>query len=203
MVIEFCGLPGVGKSTTARALEAHGFVKVRIGGVGELFYQNILYAFRFPLAWVKMLVCVLRSGFAHGRLYPLFMNVFLHTNARIMKARRTKAHAIIDQGHLQALLSLSYHDLTSKEVIDFLRYLPRPDRVVVCVAPDDVRSERITVRGYGPRDNEKHAEAWLAHITHNMDVIHTTIVQREQYPVLLLMTNKPTDQLVEEVKAVM
>lgn len=200
MVIEFCGLPGVGKSTIARALEEYGFVRVRIRGKGELFWYNFLYLVTFPCAFFKMLFIVFKVGLQHARFYRFFMNVFLDTNARIYKAKKGNAHMIVDQGHIQALFSLSYHKLSHDEVGTFLKYLPLPDKVFVFEAPADIRIAHLTERGYGPREGEEKTEGWFQYMESNMKTITEYFLQKKLYAVQVISTDKPVAAIVEEIR---
>ncbi len=200
MVIEFCGLPGVGKSTIARALEEYGFVRVRIQGKAELLWYNFLYLLTYPCAFFKMLFIISKVGLRHSRLYRLFMNVFLDTNARIYKAKKGNAPMIVDQGHLQALFSLSYHKLSHNDVGLFLRYLPTPDRVFVFEAPTDIRTAHLKERGYGPREGEENTECWFQYMESNIKTIAEYALQKKAYSVQVISTDKPLVTIVEEIR---
>jgi|GEM_PF-1703138 len=201
MVIEFCGLPGVGKSTIARALEEHGFVRVRIRGKVELIGYNLVYLVTYPVAFFKMLFCITKTSLVHGRFYRLFMNVFLDTNARIYKAKRGSVPMIVDQGHLQALLSLSYHKLSGEEVGAFLKYLPKPDRVFVFEAPADVRTAHLKERGYTPREAETDTDEWFRYLEGNMNTITEYVTQKNTYLTTVISTDQPIERVVEEICA--
>jgi broad-specificity NMP kinase len=201
MVIEFCGLPGAGKSTIARALLKHGLVRVRIRNKGELLWYNLVYLCMYPLAFFKMLFRIIKTSCTHGRFYRLFMNVFLDTNARIAKAKWGSVPMIVDQGHLQALLSLSYHELSSDEVGAFLTHLPKPDKVFVFEAPALIRSAHLKERGYEPREEETNTEEWLKHLEGNMKTIAEYALQKKAYPVQVVSTDRPLETIVEEIRA--
>ena len=202
MVIEFCGLPGAGKSTIARALEEYGFVRVRIRSKAELIGYNLAYLVVYPVAFFKMLFCITKTSLSHGRFYRLFMNVFLDTNARIYKAKRGgSTPMIVDQGHLQALLSLSYHALSDDEAGAFLKYLPRPDMVFVFEAPADVRAMHLKERGYGPREEETNTDEWSQYLDDNMKTISEYALRKKSYPVHIISTDQSIEHVVEEIRA--
>jgi hypothetical protein len=203
MTIEFCGLPGVGKSTIARTLESHGFVRVRIQGKWELLWRNAVYSVCFPRAFFKMLRIIIRTSRAHGRFYPLFMNVFLDTNARIMKARTMDTNAIIDQGHVQALLSLSYHLLSDDEIQAYFRHLPLPDIVFAFEAPPSVRESHLTERGYRPRDGEyTDTREWLLNLERNAEQVTVCIEKHMPYRTIRVHTDRPIADTVTFIRGV-
>ncbi len=202
MTIEFCGLPGVGKSTIARALESHGFERVRIESKWELFQKNLEYLVRYPRAFIKMFFCIVRTSRSHGRLYRLFMNVFLDTNARILKAQQLPVHAIVDQGHLQALLSLSYHALTDDEIQAYLRHLPVPDVVFAFEASPSVREAHLSERGYRPRDGEKtDTREWLQHLEENATRVVSVVERCMPYRTIRVSTDRPVADTVAFVRS--
>ncbi len=202
-MIELCGLPGVGKSTLARMLEQHGYEKVRVNGKGDLLLTNIQYLLRYPTAFLKLFFAIVKVSLTHGRFYPLFMNVFLDTNARIFKAKHSSKLSIVDQGNLQGLLSLSYHPLTEKNVAVFLKHLPKPDLILILKTDEDTRMKRLKERGYGPREREKNREAWLLHLQKNMESLEEFLQTILWAPILSVSAEDDPQEILKKVLAIL
>lgn len=148
MIIELFGLPGAGKSTLARALESTGRVRrIRIESKGELLWRSAVYAFGHPLDALMQLSYLIRYAGSPERYYTKFMNLFLQHAAKYQKARSAPGTAVVDQGHLQNLLSLFEHSLSHDELMHYLKFLPKPDQVWVCEASDEERERRLQARG--------------------------------------------------------
>jgi broad-specificity NMP kinase len=198
MIIEFCGLPGVGKSTTARELRAHGYQRVRIETRHELFARNVYYFFQYPQAFLKMLFAVVSVGLRRKRLYPLFMNVFLDTNARIHKAK-IFPNAIIDQGHIQGLLSLSHHALSFNEIEHKVRFLPQTDKLFILVASAKVRNDRLSTRGYGVREGEVPSAVWSSAVEENMKNIIDYFQRARPDTTFIVSTERRPEEVIKEI----
>lgn len=158
MIIELFGLPGAGKSTLARSLESTGKARrIRIESKGELLWRSAVYAFGHPLDALMQLSYLIRYAGSPERYYTKFMNLFLQHAAKYQKARSAPGTVVIDQGHLQNLLSLFEHPLSHGELVHYLKFLPKPDQVWVCEASDEERERRLQVRGQD-RTGESSAE---------------------------------------------
>jgi thymidylate kinase len=200
MVIEFVGLPGTGKSTTARALEAFGFERMRITSKRELLMLNVMFFFKYPCACVRLFFTIVRTSIVHGRFYPLFMNAFLDTQGRIIKAQRTHGrHAIVDQGYLQGLLSMSYHALTEDGVRQYMLHFPKPDMIIFFEVHESMRTQRLTERGYGVREGEANTSKWLQRLPQNAACIKQA-GNMLGVPFHVLNAAQATQDIVEEIK---
>ena len=158
MIIELFGLPGSGKSTIARALEANGKAKrIRITSRGELLWRSSLYILRHPLSSLIQLWYLIRYSGSLQLFYSKFMNLFLHHAAKYQKAHAKQEVVVIDQGHLQNLLSLFELPVSHEKMVRYLAWLPKPDQVWVCEANADERARRLQSRGQDSRPGENPA----------------------------------------------
>lgn len=174
MIIELFGLPGAGKSTLARSLESTGRARrIRIESRGELLWRSAAYAFGHPLDALMQLSYLIRYAGSPERYYTKFMNLFLQHAAKYQKARSATGAVVVDQGHLQNLLSLFEHPLSRDELMHYLKFLPKPDQVWVCEASDEERERRLRVRGQDGRTGESpaaNAEAARENFASSVDI---------------------------------
>ncbi len=155
MIIELFGLPGAGKSTLARVLESTGRAqRIRIESRGELLWRSAIYAFGHPFDALMQLSYLIRYAGSPQLYYTKFMNLFLQHAAKQQKARSAQGTVVIDQGHLQNLLSLFERPASRGELVQYLAFLPKPDQVWVCEASDDERARRLQSRGQDGRKGE-------------------------------------------------
>jgi glycosyltransferase involved in cell wall biosynthesis len=176
MVIELVGLPGAGKSTFARKLaEDKRFVIVAPTGKMPLLWWNLRFFLRFPMRSVVLAYFLLRYLGPRSYAYEKITNLFFVHNAKYMKAR-TVDRAIIDQGHHQAVVSL-FESIQDIEIIRrFLRYIPKPDLLIVFDIPHNIREERMGRRGYRVRAGlpsdvrERWERAFLANYSAFLDL---------------------------------
>lgn len=158
MTIELFGLPGAGKSTLARALESTGRAqRIRIESRGELLWRSAAYAFDHPFDALMQLSYLIRYAGSPQLYYTKFMNLFLQHAAKYQKARSAQGAVVIDQGHLQNLLSLFERPVSREELVQYLAFLPMPNQVWVCEASDDERARRLRARGQDGREGESSA----------------------------------------------
>src|SRR3989338_1735816 len=139
MIIELIGLPGAGKTTFAKHLAEGGeWSLVKVGGKSELLFYNALFL-------------LFRHIGRRELRYTKFVNLFLVHNAKYMKAGKYP-RAVIDQGHHQNVIAL-FDERVADGVIDrYAHSLPKPDLLVFFAASDEVRTKRLSGRGYGARD---------------------------------------------------
>ena len=106
MIIELCGLPGVGKSTISSKLKKKGFRIIKVIGRRELLKLNLIFLLKHPIKFIKLLFFIVFNATSLHVFYLLFMNCFLKVNAKYMKAQKKESIAIIDQGYWQNILSV-------------------------------------------------------------------------------------------------
>ncbi len=164
MIVELLGMPGSGKSTWARALEAEGkWVRVRIQSRLELCLYAGLFLIRHPVSAWKQWCYLFRFRGDSSLWYTKFMNLYVMHHAKYMKASMM-SHAVLDQGHLQNLLSLFDGDVSLEVVREYLAILPRPDLVLLFDTSSHVCRERVALRTHRPRHslmNDASYDAWM------------------------------------------
>lgn len=151
MIIELVGLPGAGKSTFGRKL-AHlkKYKKIKITSIWELCWFNVSFFFHHPITFFRLFVLYLTYAGSQDLWYTKFMSVFLDYNAKYMKAQQY-SYALLDQGHLQVLLSLPDTTLPEKEISRILRYLPKADHYIFFDISKEIRQQRLSERKNVPR----------------------------------------------------
>ena len=148
MIIELFGLPGSGKTALAAAMQANGAVLVPMPSRARLIFDAGLFWFSHPLTAIRILKFIIKWA-PRGMQYSLFVNGYVGYAARYRKARtlsRADAIVVLDQGFFQLLISLDKLPAT------FLELLPRSDLLVAVTADVSVREERMTSRGWAPRE---------------------------------------------------
>jgi hypothetical protein len=177
MVIELAGVPGAGKTTFAKRLaKMMGWKRVRIDGNGELYWYNFLFLLRHPVNALRQMVWLLSYRGERRRWRTKFMNLYLVRNARWMKARRMN-QAIIDQGHLQNIVSL-FNEAMSPDVIGaYLSLLPKPDHALIFAIPPQIAEMHMKRRGYGVREelDASARQRWLAAAHVNVGILWSII----------------------------
>ncbi len=160
ILVELFGLPGVGKSTRARGLEAGGeAVRVRIGSRTELLWRNALFFAHNPILSARLFFYVVRYAGSPALFYTKFANLFLEKNAKYQKARASRKTMVMDQGHFQNMLSLFERPMPEDALGRYARILPKPDELWICVASEEERRRRLAARGYGGGNELRAPEA--------------------------------------------
>ena len=146
MTIELYGLPGSGKSTFARSLIGHGYEIVSVPTRWGLIFWNIIFFSRYPIKTIGLFIFLLRFGC--GGFWRLkFTNLFLHHNARLIKAKLTHRLAVIDQGHFTDILSLFENVADVKKLKKYLKFIPKPDTLLIFNIDEKERERRLAKRG--------------------------------------------------------
>ncbi len=153
MIVELVGLPGSGKSTFARALQEGGvWTRVRIKGRLELLSYSTLFCLRHPISTLHQLCWLIRYRGHRALWYTKFVNLFFVHNAKFMKASRL-GRAVIDQGHLQNIMSLFDAAVSPEVLLDYVAILPTPDVSIFFDIDSDERARRQKARGYEARES--------------------------------------------------
>ncbi|MGB0757162.1 MAG: AAA family ATPase [Patescibacteria group bacterium] len=176
MIIELFGLPGTGKSTLARALQERGMVVSKVKKVPLLIWYNIQFFFQYPKTALFLLRLILKHSKPRSLFYMKFMNAFLQHNAKYVHAKKLP-NAVIDQGHLQNILSVFETRLEDDDVESYIKIIPPVDRVVILQASDKVRNDRLEDRGFRPREHmsDAYLSDWNEVLQHNFAVAHNVL----------------------------
>ena len=150
MVIELFGLPGAGKTTFAKQLEADGFTVVKIRTKKELLYFNFVHLVRHPISSLMNAIFILKNSPNPGLRYYKFMNFFLDMNARYEKAR-LYGKAVLDQGYFQNVLSVFENPMSAEIMKRYIKHLPKPDKLIVLDILAEESLKRAGERGYYSR----------------------------------------------------
>lgn len=180
MIIEFCGLPGTGKTTLARAIASQGkFEIIKIENKKELFWYNFLFFLKQPSKFLRLFFYIVNNSYSWQIFYYKFMNAFLHCNAKYQKALKYE-NALIDQGYFQNLLSIFEKKVSWEQMGKYLSQVCLPDQLFIFQATEEKKEQRLSSRGHGVRDNmqdKQRKTAWLAASQFN----HRTLVDHLSY----------------------
>jgi len=169
MIIELFGLPGSGKTTLAKRIETDKKIPViKINKKRELIFLNLVFLFRHPFKFFWSLFYLMKYAGGSNLFYYKFLNIFLHHNAKYLKAKKQRI-AIIDQGHFQNVLSLFERPVSGHALLKYLNCLPKPDKLIVLdLNPAEIKN-RFDSRGYYSRADMSvgYQEKWLATIAVN------------------------------------
>lgn len=169
MIIEFFGLPGSGKTTIAKMIEARtDFRVVKISGKSELLLLNLIFLAKHPVKFAVTLWHIVRSSPNRKLFYYKFMNLFLHHNAKYEKALRVPK-AILDQGHFQNILSVFEKPVSISFLMRYACVLPPPDKLVIFDISSSAARSRVLERGYVPRKEfgDAYQTAWIKRAEEN------------------------------------
>lgn len=170
MIIEFFGMPGTGKTTTAHRLAAEqNFKIIEIKNKSELLFLNILFALSHPITTSRLFFFFIRHTTKKTFWYK-WTNLFLHPNAKYQKAKSVP-RALIDQGHYQTAISLfeSKQDMQTLHTLASAMF--KPDFIVLFSSNKENRTKRLQGRHYivRERDGENAFEQQLAVMEHHFE----------------------------------
>jgi len=158
MTIELYGLPGSGKSTFAKkSTEEKKIEIVKIRSKNDLLLYNFIFFLKRPIKFLVSLFFVIANSSGREMLYYKFMNCFLHYNAKYEKSLKS-AGAILDQGHFQNILSVFEAPISARKMLFYLKFIPRPDELIIFNSSKEEISKRIEIRGYLGREEFKNID---------------------------------------------
>jgi hypothetical protein len=169
MIVELYGLPASGKSTLARKMaEDEGYIVVKAGNKAELLFYNLLFFIKHPLRAAVTFYYLIINSKSRQLFYYKFMNTFLHTNAKYQKALRHEK-AVLDQGYFQNVISVFESRLTEREMLQYLRFVLFPDKLIIFSLSQKKRDQFAGSRGYLAREQfgGKYQENWRKVAEHN------------------------------------
>ncbi|HEV7449288.1 MAG TPA: hypothetical protein VGP13_01985 [Candidatus Paceibacterota bacterium] len=176
MIIEFCGVPGGGKSTAVAAyLSAHPealLITVDMRRRLPEAWYALIFTLRHPVSFISLVAFVARHHMSGLGAYSL--HLALRACAKYGKAScySTKTELVIDEGLVHAAMTLSAKPLSSNEVSALLSRLILPSRAVVA-------SEGSFHRFHGPRDvvhpralaGDEALQTWESAVRANVTVV--------------------------------
>lgn len=154
MITELFGLPGSGKTTLANKMVAdEGYTVVSVTNRRELLWLNLRYLLRHPVNFFVTLGYIVANSSDLSMLYYKFMNFFLDVNARYQKACR-HPKAVLDQGYFQNILSVFEHEINAGALRRYMRFLLKPDKLMV------LEAQRMPSYGWRERRGRAYFEQW-------------------------------------------
>jgi len=153
MIVEFCGMPGGGKSTIAKRLASEEGFEIIMIEKGELGWLSLQVFLAHPLWYVRLLGHIFMHAKDLSTLRYKIANLLLQAGAKYEKAKGYPK-AILDQGYFQSLISIAENPISRRTMESLVRALPRPDTLVFFDVGADSSNERIEGRDYIVRRKE-------------------------------------------------
>lgn len=155
MIIELCGLPGVGKTTLTKKLEqALNAEVVLLNKKGETLYYLLKGFLLHPRLYSAGLWWCLRHD---SRLYFTW-NFFCLRYAKLQKAYDKRDEIVLlDEGIVQNLFSYSRHKHSADELGYFKAYAQTIDRLVCVTLTEEERQAQILKRDQGQTNRRRQA----------------------------------------------
>lgn len=135
-IVEICGLPGSGKTTLARKLEAEGIQRVMVVTKLQIL-SNFFLGFIFrPVHFSKGLSFAIR----HTKTFTEFWNFYVYRYARYYKASRASSDVcILDEGPMQSVYSYAINHVPEVELLHLVALLPVADVTILLSVDETVR----------------------------------------------------------------
>ncbi|MFT7507231.1 MAG: hypothetical protein ACI92I_000374 [Acidimicrobiales bacterium] len=169
MIIELYGLPGSGKTTFVRQMEASSnWIRIRMSGKLDIFGHYIWGYLLHPVVFTKGLVhCMIRNR----SLYYLW-NFYFVQYAKYQKAchiSNNDTYAILDEGPLQTIISYPEAVLTKSDLLSYIRLLPKVDKVIIFNIDQNQRKKQLRerVRNQSWRKKHDQDEDWDGFMVQN------------------------------------
>lgn len=189
MVIEFCGVPGGGKSTLARAFSAQhpeaALIALDMYNKAPTAWYAGLYLLFHPVSFFSLIGYVKRHH-APG-LFWYSLHLMLRACAKWQKASSLRKRTVlIDEGLLHILAVLPAQAVSADELSRMLSRLPLPE--TVCIAADGSFHRFHNSEAHKhPRvvQGSERLTAWEAAVHTNVATLHTCLV-RMKVPVFII-----------------
>jgi hypothetical protein len=170
MIVELYGLPAAGKTTFWRKTKTADVELIGSLTTREIVYYNFRFLLRHPHKWFILLWLSVRNSKNIAMFYLKVRNVFLLRNARVMKAMVKKYNiSIIDEGHVQNLLSIPEDKLEMPDILQICKYIIIPDVVLIFDTNLSKRRERLASRNFVLRNEfgPRYIKSWQENLEHN------------------------------------
>jgi len=189
MVIEFCGVPGGGKSTLFRAYQsAHPETKAvaldMYNKAPTAWYAG-LYLLFHPVSFFSLTIYVKRHH-APG-LFWYSLHLMLRACAKWQKASSSRKRTVLlDEGLLHILAVLPAHAVSADELSRMLSRLPLPETACITADGSFHRFHNSEAHKH-PRvvQGSERLTAWEAAVRTNVVTLHACLV-RMKVPVFII-----------------
>jgi thymidylate kinase len=198
MIIEFCGLPGSGKTTIAKKIEQNTDYKIiKIKSKRELLYYNFLFFIKYPVKFFYLFFYICRNSESWKEFYLKLMNTFFQHNAKYQKALKFEK-AIIDQGYFQNFLSVFNKKINTDIFYKYSELILQPDKLFIIKVSEKERLERINKRGYSFRNDfsEEERGVWMKIMMSNNSLLEKEVDNHKNW---LLVENNNLDKAIKEI----
>jgi broad-specificity NMP kinase len=177
MIIELYGLPGSGKTTLAETISrARDLPIVRIENRREILLYNFLFLMAHPVKYLVSFGYLVR-GSANLKMFNFkFLSFFLNRNAKYQKAQESPS-AVIDEGHIQNMISFFEAPVSEKQLRTCLKYAPMPDLLIVLELTREELESVVEGRAYTIRKGfgRDYLSGWLESMQRNNETLRDII----------------------------
>ncbi|MFA6466926.1 MAG: hypothetical protein WCV71_03635 [Patescibacteria group bacterium] len=131
MLLELYGLPGSGKSTLAKRLaeiDSSKFVVVNFSNKLSRYFYLLLYIINHPVNFYQWIMFLLQNK----KLFIYKLHLLFLSLAKMQKASFIKnKQALVDEGLLQRVLTISDNLVDDKSLDKLLKYLVSPVHLII------------------------------------------------------------------------
>jgi len=204
MIIEFCGLPGSGKTSVSKSLAHAGenFTRVEFINKSQRYFFTVKFILCHPvqfLFWLKLL-------FEFNDLWQYKLHLLLVSFARQALAEslnKSDNYILIDEGLMQRFFSIIDRPLARQEFLTLLNGCVLPEAITVVLGGDFKRF--LTDSNYfkSPRwlKGEDYLKNWITAFENNFQVF-CSILENEPKVKLIKIKGSGEGEEVESLSSI-
>ncbi len=150
-MIQFFGLPGSGKSYTAKQIKKkkNSYRIVTTNKVEEVFYSFLFFLSR-PVLVFSLLLLIFKENKKNKRILVHKVRLFIKVSSLQLKSSFFKK-PLIDDGFCQFVLSVFERKITEKDLSVVEKLIPQKTKIIIVESTKEKRITRIKKRKRIPR----------------------------------------------------